>query len=59
MTYQRKSEFLYQLTFKQFIFQVNCFLLEEEDELTLIDAADPGSAEQILGNQLFEGNNAA
>ncbi|WP_404452102.1 MBL fold metallo-hydrolase [Virgibacillus necropolis] len=46
--YQRKSEFLYQLTFKQFIFQVNCFLSEEEDELTLIDAANPGNAERIL-----------
>ncbi|MFC4619426.1 MBL fold metallo-hydrolase [Camelliibacillus cellulosilyticus] len=46
--HQKKAKFLHQLTFKQFIFQVNCFLIEEETELTLIDAANPGSSQRIL-----------
>ncbi|HET7578998.1 MAG TPA: MBL fold metallo-hydrolase [Bacillales bacterium] len=48
MGQKKISESLYQLTFKKYIFQVNCFLLEEDNELTLIDAANPECAEIIL-----------
>ncbi|MEF3310431.1 MBL fold metallo-hydrolase [Paenibacillus sp. GYB004] len=39
---------LYQLTFIPHLFPVNCYLVEEEDGLTLIDAALPYSASAIL-----------
>ncbi|RSD23273.1 MBL fold metallo-hydrolase [Mesobacillus subterraneus] len=43
-----KEGFLYQLTFMPRVFPVNCYLIEEEDGLTLIDAALPNSATPIL-----------
>ncbi|MFT9598024.1 MBL fold metallo-hydrolase [Mesobacillus sp.] len=43
-----KEGFLYQLTFMPRIFPVNCYFIEEEDGLTLIDAALPYSAKPIL-----------
>jgi glyoxylase-like metal-dependent hydrolase (beta-lactamase superfamily II) len=43
-----KNGFLYQLTFMENIFPVNCYLVEEEEGLTLIDAALPYSAKGIL-----------
>jgi glyoxylase-like metal-dependent hydrolase (beta-lactamase superfamily II) len=43
-----KEGFLYQLTFMPRIFPVNCYFIEEEDGLTLIDAALPNSAKPIL-----------
>ncbi|USB32667.1 MBL fold metallo-hydrolase [Paenibacillus sp. YPG26] len=48
MRIQRKS-YLYQLTFLPRTFPVNCYLVEEEKDLTLIDAALPYSAKGILG----------
>ncbi|MDP4098801.1 MBL fold metallo-hydrolase [Paenibacillus sp. P96] len=39
---------LYQLAFLPRFFPVNCYLVEEEQELTLIDAAMPFSAKGIL-----------
>ncbi|EFM12469.1 beta-lactamase domain protein [Paenibacillus curdlanolyticus YK9] len=39
---------LIQLAFLPRLFPVNCYLVEEEDELTLIDAAMPFSAKGIL-----------
>jgi glyoxylase-like metal-dependent hydrolase (beta-lactamase superfamily II) len=39
---------LYQLAFMPRIFPVNCYLVEEEKELTLIDAAMPFSVKGIL-----------
>lgn len=39
---------LYQLSFLPRFFPVNCYLVEEESELTLIDAALPYSAKAIL-----------
>jgi len=39
---------VYQLTFMPRIFPVNCYLVEEESELTLIDAALPYSAKSII-----------
>jgi glyoxylase-like metal-dependent hydrolase (beta-lactamase superfamily II) len=39
---------LYQLTFLPNFFPVNCYLVEEETELTLIDAALPYSAKAII-----------
>lgn len=39
---------LYQLAFMPNFFPVNCYLVEEEDSLTLIDAALPYSADSIL-----------
>jgi glyoxylase-like metal-dependent hydrolase (beta-lactamase superfamily II) len=47
MRIKRVNE-LYQLTFLPRFFPVNCYLLEEEDRLTLIDAALPYSSEGIL-----------
>jgi glyoxylase-like metal-dependent hydrolase (beta-lactamase superfamily II) len=44
-----KNDFLYQITFMPRAFPVNCYLVEEEDGLTLIDAALPNSAKGILG----------
>lgn len=39
---------LYQLSFMPRLFPVNCYLIEEQDELTLIDCALPYSAQGIL-----------
>jgi glyoxylase-like metal-dependent hydrolase (beta-lactamase superfamily II) len=44
----RQYGLLYQLTFLPNFFPVNCYLVEEESELTLIDAALPYSAKGIL-----------
>ncbi|MBT2662126.1 MBL fold metallo-hydrolase [Bacillus sp. ISL-45] len=43
-----KEEYLYQLTFMPRFFPVNCYFIEEEDGLTLIDAALPYSVKPIL-----------
>ncbi|MET3699157.1 glyoxylase-like metal-dependent hydrolase (beta-lactamase superfamily II) [Bacillus oleivorans] len=43
-----KAKYLYQLTFVPMAFPVNCYLVEEEDSLTLIDAALPYSWKGIL-----------
>lgn len=43
-----KKEFLYQVTFMANVFPVNCYLVEEEDGLTLIDAALPNSMKGIF-----------
>jgi glyoxylase-like metal-dependent hydrolase (beta-lactamase superfamily II) len=40
--------FLYQVTFMANVFPVNCYLVEEEDGLTLIDAALPYSMKGIF-----------
>ncbi|MRS10760.1 MBL fold metallo-hydrolase, partial [Bacillus anthracis] len=39
---------VYQLSFLPRVFPVNCYFVEEEDGLTLIDAALPYSAKGIL-----------
>ncbi|MNW25555.1 putative metallo-hydrolase YflN [compost metagenome] len=39
---------LYQITFMPIIFPVNCYLVDEVDGFTLIDAALPGTAQPIL-----------
>jgi glyoxylase-like metal-dependent hydrolase (beta-lactamase superfamily II) len=44
----RQHGFIYQLTFLPSLFPVNCYLVEEEKELTLIDAALPYSHKKIL-----------
>ncbi len=44
----RQYGFIYQLTFLPSFFPVNCYLVEEEKELTLIDAALPYSHKKIL-----------
>ncbi|TVY10775.1 MBL fold metallo-hydrolase [Paenibacillus cremeus] len=44
----RQAGSVYQLTFLPRLFPVNCYLVEEEKELTLIDAALPYSAKGIL-----------
>ncbi|WP_445488132.1 MBL fold metallo-hydrolase [Niallia sp. 03133] len=43
-----RRNFLYQLTFLPHVFPVNCYIIEEENELTLIDAALPPSHKKIL-----------
>jgi glyoxylase-like metal-dependent hydrolase (beta-lactamase superfamily II) len=43
-----KNETTYQLSFLPHIFPVNCYLIEEEKELTLIDCALPYSYKAIL-----------
>ena len=43
-----QRNYLYQLTFLPMIFPVNCYLIEEGEELTLIDAALPFSYKKIL-----------
>ncbi|MFF2480821.1 MBL fold metallo-hydrolase [Paenibacillus sp. NPDC058071] len=43
-----KHQSIYQLTYLPNLFPVNCYLIEEEDGLTLIDAAMPGNAAAIL-----------
>lgn len=45
-----KDGFLYQLTFMPNFFPVNCYFVEEEDSLTLIDAALSFSAKGILNS---------
>lgn len=43
-----KSGTVYQLSFMPRFFPVNCYFVEEENELTLIDAALPYSAKSII-----------
>lgn len=43
-----KKNKLYQITFMPTLFPVNCYLVEEDDGLTLIDAAVPFSVQGIL-----------
>ncbi|NOV02589.1 MBL fold metallo-hydrolase [Paenibacillus planticolens] len=43
-----QSGFLYQVAFMPRFFPVNCYLVEEENELTLVDAALPFSVKGIL-----------
>jgi glyoxylase-like metal-dependent hydrolase (beta-lactamase superfamily II) len=43
-----KEKTVYQLTFLPWFFPVNCYLIEEEDDLTLIDTALPFSVKGIL-----------
>ncbi|WP_028563849.1 MBL fold metallo-hydrolase [Paenibacillus pinihumi] len=43
-----KHQFLYQLSFLPRIFPVNCYFVEEQDSLTLIDCALPYSAKAIM-----------
>lgn len=43
-----KENTVYQLTFLGSLFPINCYLVEELDGLTLIDAAIPSSAKGIL-----------
>jgi glyoxylase-like metal-dependent hydrolase (beta-lactamase superfamily II) len=43
-----KNGFLYQVTFMPNVFPVNCYLVEEEDGLTLIDAALSFAAKGIM-----------
>ena len=43
-----REKTVYQLTFLPRLFPVNCYLVEEEDSLTLVDAALPSSAKAIL-----------
>lgn len=43
-----KKEHLYQLAFLPYLFPVNCYLVEEKDSLTLIDAALPHSSKGII-----------
>ncbi|MFF2091773.1 MBL fold metallo-hydrolase [Paenibacillus sp. NPDC058174] len=43
-----KSNQVYQLTYLPHIFPVNCYLIEEEDGLTLVDAALPNNTEAIM-----------
>ncbi|MFW5433580.1 MBL fold metallo-hydrolase [Paenibacillus apiarius] len=44
----RKHGFIIQLTFLPYLFPVNCYLVEEEHDLTLVDAALPFSVKGIL-----------
>lgn len=43
-----KNDYIFQLSFMHRIFPVNCYLIEETDRLTLIDAALPYSAKSII-----------
>ncbi|MFY4777011.1 MBL fold metallo-hydrolase [Metabacillus sp. RGM 3146] len=43
-----KESFVYQITFLPRLFPVNCYFIEEKDDLTLIDAALPFSAKGIM-----------
>jgi glyoxylase-like metal-dependent hydrolase (beta-lactamase superfamily II) len=45
----RQYGLIYQLTFLPRMFPVNCYLVEEDEELTLVDAALPYSTKAILG----------
>lgn len=42
------GQYLYQLTRYPLVFPVNCYLVKEQDSLTLIDAAIPGCEKEIL-----------
>lgn len=42
------QDFLYQITFMPRVFPVNCYFVEDEDGLTLVDAALPNSANAII-----------
>lgn len=44
----KKYKSVYQLTFMPSLFPVNCYLVEEEGELTLIDAAISGCEKKII-----------
>lgn len=44
----QKQNNLYQLTFMPRLFPVNCYLIEEDEELTLVDAALASSTSSIL-----------
>lgn len=44
-----RRQYLHQLTFLPRLLPVNCYLIEEEGELTLVDAALPFAAKGILG----------
>lgn len=50
-----QNGYLYQLCFLPNVFPVNCYLIEEEKELTLIDAALPYSHKAILQTALTIG----
>lgn len=43
----KKVKNIYQLSFMPKLFPINCYLVEEQDELTLIDCALAGSAREI------------
>lgn len=43
-----QEAYLHQLTFLPGLFPVNCYLIEESDSLTLVDAALPYSAKKIV-----------
>ncbi|KKI90566.1 metallo-beta-lactamase [Bacillus sp. SA1-12] len=43
-----KEVFIYQLTFYPALFPVNCYMIEEKDELTLVDTALPNSYKGII-----------
>ncbi|HWI47659.1 MAG TPA: MBL fold metallo-hydrolase [Rummeliibacillus sp.] len=43
-----KNDYIFQLSFMPNVFPVNCYLIEETDRLTLIDAALPYSAKSII-----------
>ncbi len=48
MMQMKQERTVYQLTFMPRLFPVNCYFVEEDDGLTLIDAALPYSAKAIL-----------
>ncbi|GAE28199.1 metallo-beta-lactamase family protein [Halalkalibacter wakoensis JCM 9140] len=50
-----RKNHLYQLTFLPRVFPVSCYLIEEEHELTLIDAALPYSTNAILNHEKMIG----
>ncbi|MFJ8263584.1 MBL fold metallo-hydrolase [Rummeliibacillus sp. NPDC094406] len=43
-----KNDYIFQLSFMPNVFPVNCYLIEETDRLTLIDAGLPYSAKSII-----------
>ncbi|MBD1379807.1 MBL fold metallo-hydrolase [Metabacillus arenae] len=43
-----KEGFIHQLTFYPALFPVNCYIVEEKNELTLVDAALPNSCKSII-----------
>ncbi|MFD0589793.1 MBL fold metallo-hydrolase [Paenibacillus sp. GCM10027627] len=44
----RREKSVVQLTYLPLLFPVNCYLVEEKESLTLVDAALPGNVEAIL-----------
>jgi hypothetical protein len=44
----KSVQFLHQLSFLEHSFPVNCYLVEEEEDLTLIDTVLPYSAKYVL-----------